>query len=612
MYPNDLTKHLEYIGRVLSVKLHSVGINLRFIGQLRKLVSSPYWRLIFLKQMVTRRLKSFYLIVMQQTKESSSLTHVRSLLNYFNLVFGNSAASNEFWDTLLLPSLTNYFGPLDDAPERDFKKFSLSVENDRIFGAAASGWSAFRFFVDLSKRLALDWSDATIARFKRSPIDLIELSEPFGITDLDAKGLPLLVKHIPYGFYARGKVKMLEATQLTGSAAHALFWGAAALFARACDVITSPMSLRNLALCVAFANQQSAATLYFSLALKVDPGNRAKTFQKWAFVKEAGREFEAAEDLYLKSIEESIRFGRPKANAVVSYVDFLAGQGQEVWLEPFYRAVLHLNPRHFRSMFNLALCLGRACRNDQALECCEEALPLAADDGSRANVLRLKFSLLKELNQSDEKLLEIELQLDSLNRDGLAPSPAVQQRGAWFLFASNACDEAFSYLAKYLGPRSREVRQLEISLCKTLPDLNNFKEVNIEDAIQSHAAAIVKTVKYPIVCEIAYIRIDGHYWTSSSSLKAVASFASEHHGRRATMGVFVAHHDFVATCLVYKSEIQGQISSQPRGEALDSWEALFEPDGYEGSTLSELSPNIRPFASFRREAYCRLLAKHSV
>ena len=160
------------------------------------------------------------------------------------------------------------------------------------------------------------------------------------------------------------------------------------------------MSLRNLALCVAFANQQSAATLYFSLALKVDPGNRAKTFQKWAFVKEAGREFEAAEDLYLKSIEESIRFGRPKANAVVSYVDFLAGQGQEVWLEPFYRAVLHLNPRHFRSMFNLALCLGRACRNNQALECCEEALPLAADDGSRANVLRLKFSLLKELNQS--------------------------------------------------------------------------------------------------------------------------------------------------------------------------------------------------------------------
>ena len=568
-----------------------------------------------MKQMITRRLKSFFLIAMQHSKKRNSLTHIRSLLNFFNLVFGNSEASNEFWDEILLPSLKNYFGPLNDVPERDFKEFSLSEENDSILGASTSGWSAFSFFEDLSKRLALDWSKATISRFKRSPIDLMEMAEPFGITDLKANGLPLLVKHIPYGFYAGGKVKMIQATQSTGSAAHALFWGAASLFARACDVITSPMSLRNLALCVAFANQRGAANLYFKLALQVDPGNRAKTFQKWALVKEAGREFRAAEDFYLKSIEESISFGRLKSDFVISYADFLVGQGNEVWVEPFYNAVLHLKPRHFRILFNLALYLGRVSRTDQALACCDKALSLAADFTSRASVLQLMSTILKASNQSAEKLLEVERQMEELeneNQDGQAlPSPVAKQRGAWFLFVCDGRDEAFSDLAKYLGPKSQEVRQLEMPLSKALPDLNDFPD-DEEEAIRIYAADIVRSVKYPIVCEIAFVLVNGHYWTSDSSLEAVASFAAEHQGLRATMGVFVAHHDFVSTCLVYKSKIEGEIASRPRGETLDSWESIFQPDGYAGLTLSELSPNIRPFASFRREAYCRLLSEHSI
>ena len=168
------------------------------------MVEHPFWRIVLLKQMITRRLKSFLLIALQ-AKRAHTSTPVRTLINFFNLVFGTSPGSEKFWNQVLLPSTAEYFGPLDDFPynpkveSTNFKEFNFSAEHDRAFAEAfphvGRGVTALRYFVDFSKRANVSWSTPSQERFRRYPLNLFaEEAEPFGTTDLDSQGLQLIVK----------------------------------------------------------------------------------------------------------------------------------------------------------------------------------------------------------------------------------------------------------------------------------------------------------------------------------------------------------------------------------------------------------------------------------
>ena len=592
----------ENAGRVLIVRMHVAGINVRYLGALRRLCKAPFWRLIMLKQMVTRRLKSFYLVAMQ-AESGRATTRVQTFLRFFNLTFGGTPVSDAFWQDVLFPSLTEYFGSLDETLTAGFKSFCLSPRHDEIFALAnydaRPGLSAFRFLVDFSKRIHAVWSATTIFRFSVSPLHLISVRDPFTSTDLAEAGIvPLFTKHIPYGFYAAGRVKLLKAMQLSGHAAFASFLGAAVNFAHACDIYSSSKVLRNLGVCVAFANDRLAARVYFDLALRVDPAGAAKTHTKMALVHEANREFTEAEDHYLKALECATV---PKVSAIVSYVDFLSySRGDFEWATRYYEAILRISPFQCRCLYNLGLLVARADA-PRAIALLYKALDCAENVVEYVEICEALQDLLQRVERHEQaKVIGGRIEKLSLGGDEEA-----LDEGPLFLLVSHSPD-AFSDLRMYMGKDAKQIRRVSVTHSFLL-DLNTSTR---EQFIRAKAAFLAKSVQFPCVCQQSYLCVGGRYWTAKKFAAIdVAAFAKEHEGEKASLGVVVAHHDLI-TCHVYESSIKG-IIVLPRGEVVVKccWETIFQPKGFK-MAISDMPVRLRSLCSPRRLAYLKLILNH--
>jgi hypothetical protein len=92
---------------------HSVGINCRHFGKLRKHIKEPEFRSAILLEIVARCIKNNLRWKLREKMKQIALPleepYRRLVIDYLNLVFGNTKNSDEYWDTWLKKDVENNF-----------------------------------------------------------------------------------------------------------------------------------------------------------------------------------------------------------------------------------------------------------------------------------------------------------------------------------------------------------------------------------------------------------------------------------------------------------------------------------------------------------------------
>ncbi|KAL6062793.1 Clu domain-containing protein [Balamuthia mandrillaris] len=121
--------------RKLSFELHKRGINMRYLGLLRSLVSRRESKHLLLIEMIARCSKTELraALRLQLHHQSNGLGRSQEahgvIADHLNLLFGDSPASAQYWDQVLLPMLTKkYVGGVEELEQKDEKKNQLSLK----------------------------------------------------------------------------------------------------------------------------------------------------------------------------------------------------------------------------------------------------------------------------------------------------------------------------------------------------------------------------------------------------------------------------------------------------------------------------------------------------
>ena len=114
----------------LTEALHSVGINCRYAGMLRKHITDEECRTFVLAEVVARAIKNNLRWRLREQHQILKLPleepYLRLVIDYLNLVFGNTPKSDEYWDQFLKKDVANNFegtfSEEEDAPTWHLKR----------------------------------------------------------------------------------------------------------------------------------------------------------------------------------------------------------------------------------------------------------------------------------------------------------------------------------------------------------------------------------------------------------------------------------------------------------------------------------------------------------
>lgn len=107
----------------LTEALHSVGINCRYAGMLRKYISDEECSTFILAELVARAIKNNLRWRLREQHQILKLPleepYLRLVIDYLNLVFGNTAKSDEYWENFLKKDVAhNFEGTFSEEEEK--------------------------------------------------------------------------------------------------------------------------------------------------------------------------------------------------------------------------------------------------------------------------------------------------------------------------------------------------------------------------------------------------------------------------------------------------------------------------------------------------------------
>lgn len=108
----------------LTEALHSVGINCRYAGMVRKHINDEQCSTFVLAEVVARAIKNNLRWRLREQHQILKLPleepYLRLVIDYLNLVFGNTPKSDEYWDQVLKKDVSNNFeGTFTEEEESD-------------------------------------------------------------------------------------------------------------------------------------------------------------------------------------------------------------------------------------------------------------------------------------------------------------------------------------------------------------------------------------------------------------------------------------------------------------------------------------------------------------
>lgn len=623
----------EHALAVLSVRLHIAAINTRYLGAVRGHCTSPYWRLMLLIGMLSRRLARLVEEALRKSHSSStgdpSRSNTKAFIEFVNMVFGNSEESVPFWTDTLLPSCISYFGPLDDVVmDCNVKDHIFSEGNDTILGEPV----VLRLLREFLKKINMELNERTIGHYYNNPRSL-NVTHPFDAADV--LGLSLTVSHLPIIFFVSAKVKRCLAMTSSGSRQFHLYQSAAQLFFKALHGYPSDsVGLRNIATCLSFLGnthtvcvfcirflfclfvcvcfmcgdcllfcapgEQDAALEYFNLSLQCSGGNselRSQTHFKMANFYDSLFDVERAEDHYLMCVEES---EVPSVSRLSTYADFLFQHGHHEWAIRIYRAVLHINPRYAEAMHNLGVVL--STRGDpEAGQYFDRALKHCPDERSRARIVHNAAVFWSSCDDSRATELWKSCEQHATMLESM--------QGPLLYHCTNSKSE-ITEVKNIIGPKHiYKVRQLRLNYAR----FGLTKEgISPQAAAFEKITLIADLVRAAVSTEIVYLSFDqGRVIIFGSSFQAlgVDAFSQRYLGQQVRCGVVVALHtgERVRT---YESWVDGTVCT-PVGQGF-GWDRCIRLTEF-GKTLSEIDdPYLKASISFRRLSWLKLWVENFV
>lgn len=165
----------------LTETIHAVGINCRHAGLLRKYMNDDEFKQIVLAEIVARNIKNNLRFKLREKMKQLGLPleepYRRLVIDYLNLVFGNTKNSDEYWDEWLKKDLLfNFTDPLSE--EESQPSFHLKV---RVKGTDELDVKFLsRVFERVVKMMGL--------QFSQSRIYIFTTEKPFNDADLESIG----------------------------------------------------------------------------------------------------------------------------------------------------------------------------------------------------------------------------------------------------------------------------------------------------------------------------------------------------------------------------------------------------------------------------------------
>ena len=162
------------------------------------------------------------------------------------------------------------------------------------------------------------------------------------------------------------------------------------------------------------------------------------------------------------------------------------------------------------------------------------------------------------------------------------------------------------YLAKLLGA---DLEHQKV-------DLDEIQSVSLDEIVTHKVRQAYALIKKPVLVEdvsLEFNALNGlpgpfikFFLQSPDGLQNLCRMLDGFEDRSAKGRCVFGYYDG-AYLELFQGSIEGVIASTPRGDNGFGWDKIFEPNGYEGQTRAELSPEdyaavyetIRPFAVLR-------------
>lgn len=242
--------------------LHREGINVRHLGRVRTKVTSEKWRNALLIEILTRVIKNTIReklrSQMEQLKHPGLVPYRQAILEYLNLVFGQSPSSTIYWCTELLEKIELLY---EDT-------LFIEKQQDTIHELKGSV-DLLALFTALRRLTGLVFSPHCISEAKL----LFHSPNPFQDTDL--LGFPPKVKEMRIAAYASATALYLKAKYNTGKTESERLASISSVQFEAA-LRSSPdddMILCNYALLLRLQKRYDEASTYFKMAIQSNPRN---------------------------------------------------------------------------------------------------------------------------------------------------------------------------------------------------------------------------------------------------------------------------------------------------------------------------------------------------
>jgi len=285
---NQLSKNAlrRFLGanHLLIEVIHANGINVRFIGVLRKYLKNKILRAQVMVEIISRTLKTIMRAELRQAMSESRVplehSYKRCVVNLLNQAFGTG---DMYWKNTLLPTAQAKFEECLSAQERE-PKFCMKTYIQKHLGLG-------KFFSRFLQVSGLVFNRQSLEEFRKND-ELFNYRQPFDIPDLEELGAQVNHMNIvdnAMGFVLKCRAQLRQEENTQRLCRIALRSFESALYSNPKHVF----SLQHYAGTLAVMGRYRQASDYYKLALQVDNSDANTLFDYSCFLLDVGNYTEA-------------------------------------------------------------------------------------------------------------------------------------------------------------------------------------------------------------------------------------------------------------------------------------------------------------------------------
>lgn len=590
--------------------MHMNGINCRYMGKIWLAAhASPYWRLVLLLEMISRRLKRILFMKLRKSvlaHDSSGVSaSVATALKFLNRVFGESEESVKYWQLKVRHSVLQYFfvkeaaNPPLELQEtiggHPWRQFIVNAEHGRVLMNDVRA----QLLKLLCQKTGLKLGDLTTEALRNNP-RILRVENPFD--DADLEDLGVTVTYMPIASFSGAKLKRLTAMETSRRAkAYELNMQASRLYMQALRMNPADAQLlRNCAEVEAALGNNVRADEFFRLAMSVDPNDEGTAF-KYAIFFDNSLQLHMAEKWYLNALKTLKKPSHRVPVFLTTYADFLLTERRNVTLaQNLYEIVLEKHPNYVQAAHNLAVLLFETNVN-RSRALFKIALDNAEDDSRIAIIARSCASFYLAIQEVQQGMHYYQRYKDL--KALVSDHPPSLYHATRSIFGPE-----MNEIREILGPSNQfKVRHL---FWDEIDDddggaARNGKPVLLRTRLQRNVLRLFQRLQVPCSSEISYITV-GSVQTPAwefDKLDRVA-WAKENAEKEAQIGIVLGYQDGNGfQC--FEEELQGVIvPNDSLAEESQGWDSFFRVKGFR-KTLQELDQH-KAMLNVRRRAYLRM------